>query len=591
AGLLKPEDCRLILPIANQSREVECADILSTGCVNSTDFACVECGMFPLSSNVERLAASAPHLIIADTEIGNYLDGHNRAELRLATRTKTLYFYQQNCRFAWGLTASKRTIHAYVFGPDDIWVSTEMNITSIKGCQALISLLVNWLLSPIDSLGFDPSIRYLVDGSIDSDPYLEIDVDEMDESTGRVEQRTYYSQQCVGAADRLTGRHDRYFAASTSLGMLGTPEFLVKEMWTISNSDSASYAYESWFINELHAEFDQSSEFSGRFPQIIGTGPVYINRGGMLVLDSTVTAFAGLPTTTQDATENSSKPRGLSKSKIQSPSSSNDRQHMRTVLQWTGNIISAAANLSQVVIAISDAMVALNEAFVKCKILHGNLSDRAIQFQKTADGIREVLADFDYASYSGASPDATKADAPEMMLFQSIRALERLVGPEVRGMHSRAHSQARSSRLDDWESILYIICMLGTFGINQADRNEYPAGESSFPHIKTWNLGNTVNATEVKREHMDTERSFYVNIASKMDDGPLRHLAVDMHRILFLHPECHGAMVSLEEVDPLVTRNNFEDAIVTALLALMEKYRREALLALQPQENAVSQNK
>ncbi|KAJ2754980.1 hypothetical protein GGI19_002002 [Coemansia pectinata] len=112
--------------------------------------------------------------------------------------------------------------------------------------------------------------------------------------------------------------------------------------------------------------------------------------------------------------------------------------------------------------------------------------------------------------------------------------------------------------------------MLGTFGINQADRNEYPAGESWFPHIKTWNLGNAVNATEVKREHMDTERSFYVNIASKMDDRPLRHLAVDMHRILFLHPECHGAMVSLEEVDPFVMRNNFEDAIVTALLALME---------------------
>ncbi|KAJ2875868.1 hypothetical protein H4R27_006386, partial [Coemansia aciculifera] len=438
--------------------------------------------------------------------------------------TKTLYFYQQSCRFAWGLTASKRTIHAYVFGPDDIWVSTEMNITSIKGHQALISLLVNWLLSPIDNLGFDPSIRYLVDGSIDSNPYLEIDVDEMDESTGQVEQCTYYSQRCVGAADRLTGRHDRYFAASTSLEMLDTPEFLVKDMWTISNSDSASYAYKGWFLSELHAEFDQSSEFSGRFPQIVSTGPVYINQGGTLVLDSTVTAFAGLPTTTQDATENSGKPRGLSKSKVQSPSSSNDHQHMRTVLQWTGNIISTAANLSQVVIAISDAMVALNEAFVKCKILHGKLSNRAIQLQETADGIRGVLADFDYASYAGASPDATKADAPEMMLFQSIRALEGLAGPEVQGMHSRAHSRARSSRLDDWESILYIICMLGTFGINQADRNEYPAGESSFPHSKTWNLGNAVNATEVKHEHMDTERSFYVNIASKMDDGPLRHL-------------------------------------------------------------------
>ncbi|KAJ2755359.1 hypothetical protein GGI19_001711 [Coemansia pectinata] len=132
-GLFQPEDCRLILPVANKSREAERAGFLSTDYVDPVDFAHVECGMFPFDSNVERQAALAPHLIVADAEIAREKDGHDEAELRLATRTNALYFNQHNRQFAWGLTATDRTIHAYVFGPDDIWASTAMDITNAEG--------------------------------------------------------------------------------------------------------------------------------------------------------------------------------------------------------------------------------------------------------------------------------------------------------------------------------------------------------------------------------------------------------------------------------------------------------------------------
>ncbi|KAJ2069726.1 hypothetical protein GGI08_000206 [Coemansia sp. S2] len=39
-----------------------------------------------------------------------------------------------------------------------------------------------------------------------------------------------------------------------------------------------------------------------------------------------------------------------------------------------------------IVVAIADAMTALNTAYVKCKIIHGNISDLAIQYQEKADG-------------------------------------------------------------------------------------------------------------------------------------------------------------------------------------------------------------
>ncbi|KAJ2346151.1 hypothetical protein GGH92_003735 [Coemansia sp. RSA 2673] len=563
------DDCRLILPVANTNTEAECTDFDSVDFVNPMDFAHVD--------NVERQAAPASHLIVADAEIARTKDDCDEAELRLATRTNMLYFNQHNRRFAWGLTASNRTIRSYVFGPDNIWQSTEMDITSAEGRQVLISLLVDWSLCSVDSLGFDPSIRYVVDRKV-GDPYLEIDVHKVGESTGKVGHCTYYSKRCFGTAERLTGHHARYFAASTTPESMDTPAFLLKDVWTTTSSGSAGDTREISFLKALRDAFGGTDKFKDSFSHFVSTGPVYVNREGKPVLDSTATAFAGLPSTAQGETKDScndqgsstSRIQGSSTSRFQSSSSSRVRQHRRTVLRWPGNMISAADNPSQVVIAIADAMVALNAAFVKCKILHGNLSDQAIQFQKT----------FDYASYAGGSPDATRAEAPELMLFRSIRGLERQAVAEGLDVDDREHALAPFNQLDDLESIFYIICILGTFGTSQVRRNRYPVGSSRYPYIKLWSSDNALEASDIKRIHMNTADSFYNNIAKKMDDGPLRRLVVDMHRILFLHPECPGACISIEGNDPLVLRNNLEEAIVAALLALMEQYRREALAAL-----------
>ncbi|KAJ1891991.1 hypothetical protein LPJ71_007539 [Coemansia sp. S17] len=278
-------------------------------------------------------------------------------------------------------------------------------------------------------------------------PYLEIDVYETGECTGQMKKRTYYSNQCIKAAKTFTGRHDRYFAASASPEMLNTPEFLVKDMWAISTSGSTSDTHESSFLNVLHAEFDQSSEFSGRFFQLVTTGSVYLSQGDTLVTDSTVTAFAGLPTTTQDATNDSDAAQISSRRCV--------CHHRRTVLQWVGNPVSAADNPNQIVVAIADAMVALNEVNVKSKILHGNIIDRSILFQETADGVKGVLGRFDYAFYFGDSA----AESPEFMLFQSVRSLRGIGTSRI--------------RLNDWESILYPVCWLGTFGIHYAQRRAY----------------------------------------------------------------------------------------------------------------------
>ncbi|KAJ2039065.1 hypothetical protein H4S03_001938 [Coemansia sp. S3946] len=378
-------------------------DFYMPGYVDPTDLFSVKYGMFLLSSSMERQKAPAHHLIFADAEIVGHPDDYTEAELRLATKTKALFFNQHNCQFAWGLTMSNCTIHAYK--------STAMDISGEKGRQVFVLLLVNWLLCPINHLGFDPSIRYVV-GSGSGGPYLEVDVHKVDRSAGKVEPRTYYSQWCLGATDRLTRCHARYFAVSASPRSIDKPAFLIKDVWMTTCSGSADNTHKRLFLNVLHAEFNKSSEFSNSFVQLVSTGPVFINRGNTVITDSTATAFVGLPSTIQDAAKDSNNTQGSSNSCV--------CQHRCTVAKWTRNMIFKADSESQVIVAVTDAMVALNAVYVKCNILHGNISNRAIWLQKMAKGVKGVLAEFDYAFYAGANA----VEALELMLFQSMHSLD-----------------------------------------------------------------------------------------------------------------------------------------------------------------------
>ncbi|KAJ1815027.1 hypothetical protein LPJ60_005857, partial [Coemansia sp. RSA 2675] len=312
-------------------------------------------------------------------------------------------------------------------------------------------------------------------------------------------------------------------------------------------------------LNILHAEFDGYSEFSDSFAQLVSDGPVGIRQGDALVVDTTDTALARLPSISQA------------------------RQHRRTVTKLEGSLISEAGDENQVVVAIADAMAALNAAYSKCKILHGNISDRAILLQKTADGIKGVLADFDYASSAGDNV----AETPESMLFQSILSLE--------------NSGTGRSSLDDAESLFYLACSLATFGINRADRAEFVAGRRLL--ISSWNKGVAEDIASIKRFHMSTVGSFDEEIQARMRDGPLRDLALDMYRALFRHLGTFGTRritnAELEEIrdddiaaalwalpvidgrrDPLALRNLFVDETISNLLDILAWHRNRALAAL-----------
>ncbi|KAJ2118063.1 hypothetical protein IW146_000199 [Coemansia sp. RSA 922] len=181
-------------------------------------------------------------------------------------------------------------------------------------------------------------------------------------------------------------------------------------------------------------------------------------------------------------------------------------------------------------------MVALNEAYVKFEILYSNINNRAILFQETARRVKGVLGEFDYASYS----ENSAVESPELMLFQSIRSLKGIV--------------TSSTRLDDWESILYLMCWLGTFGINPTQRREYTVEYATRKKprvsIMDWIQRSAIQIAQHKRLHLLAVRNLRTNIVSRMrENSPLRQRALDLYRLLFLHPGCYGVtLVTNEEL-------------------------------------------
>ncbi|KAJ2423937.1 hypothetical protein GGF47_003074, partial [Coemansia sp. RSA 2524] len=107
--------------------------------------------------------------------------------------------------------------------------------------------------------------------------------------------------------------------------------------------------------------------------------------------------------------------------------------------------------------------------------------------------------------------------------------------------------QPKRTALDDWESIIYILCWLGTFGWNSDTR---PSGSVADLNIASWDGNNVMKIANSKRDHMDSSRNFTgitkgfnpnipdIRRLAKVVEG-LRAVLIDNHS----HPDLRGAMI------------------------------------------------
>ncbi|KAJ2490966.1 hypothetical protein GGI11_009172, partial [Coemansia sp. RSA 2049] len=169
------------------------------------------------------------------------------------------------------------------------------------------------------------------------------------------------------------------------------------------------------------------------------------------------------------------------------------RSHQRIVLDTYGEHLKTLKNENELIMVLADAMLCHNTILEKCKLLHRDISDNNIlvvrssrneSSAKTKDlqeplakdpsscpPVRGLLIDVDYAALVEPDSGCSGRDHRSGTLpFMSI--------------HNLSGESGRRTALDDWESLLYLACWLGTFGIARKDRRRTVVHENA--PIREW---------------------------------------------------------------------------------------------------------
>ncbi|KAJ2373298.1 hypothetical protein H4S02_008907, partial [Coemansia sp. RSA 2611] len=121
--------------------------------------------------------------------------------------------------------------------------------------------------------------------------------------------------------------------------------------------------------------------------------------------------------------------------------------------------LKSVRSVDELIVVVGDVMAAHTAIVRRCGILHRDLSTNNIMFCRDDDGmVRGLLIDFDNAVLQSDLHNEQRPDQIGTFPYMSIGNLEQ--------------SSVKRTALDDWESLIYILCWLGTIGINREDQEK-----------------------------------------------------------------------------------------------------------------------
>ncbi|KAJ2778604.1 hypothetical protein GGI18_004037, partial [Coemansia linderi] len=418
--------------------------------------------------------------------------------------------------------------------------------------------LVNWSFCEQSQLGRDPTIAYL--------PELGCWEIACPDDTGSADDRTrttsYYFKVVSCHADRVFGRHTRCFLATCKkpAQMVSDenpliPEVVIKDSWAFANPDSAADTRDE--VKTLKMIKSGLSERMDRddiiIPEIIVGGRVRFELNGKWVEDNTATMYqlcktdgtTGAQLQIGEAEEAIDTERQLGEieddigarlqlgdaedaadelNKPDEPSKSSDsafRVHRRIVMTPIGEPLRSTESVAEFVTVVCDAMRCHSAIVEHCGILHRDISDNNILVYRKGGIARGVLIDFDCAIDIKQAEREKRKEMTGTFPFMSINNL--------------MMSDVERTSLDDWESMLCLICLYATLGTITGKRRAYEE-LAKFPivHWRSDSLSNVLNA---KRSNLGDSDTFEEEIVDhfKEDDEVelLKGLALKLYSYLF----------------------------------------------------------
>ncbi|KAJ1910776.1 hypothetical protein LPJ71_003103, partial [Coemansia sp. S17] len=448
------------------------------------------------------------------------------AFLQLYEDTRQMYQEQHDLRSAWGITICGHEVRVCHFGNDMAVSSKPMDVTTPKGRRSFIEILVNWSICEDFQIGRDPTIEYMPD--LDC---WQIDCPD-DTSRGiDTKPRRYYFEDVACRANCLFGRHTRCFLATNIKPTVDSPlvpSVVIKDAWAFSErSTDEDVRDETKMLKKIRATLGEhiKPEDDIIYPKIVVGGRVSFVLDRTRIEDNSDTMYLGI--------------------EFADKATLRFRVHRRIVMSQIGQRLHTLESVDEFITVVCDVMRCHNAIFKYCQILHRDISDNNILVIKQ-DGIaRGLLIDFDCAI--DMSIERTEPPRPEMtgtLPFMSINNL--------------SESNVKRTVLDDYESMLYLVCWSATLGIGSSQHHREGKDLEKLP-IAEWRklpIGAIVRA---KRDHFGTENSLNTKIAAYFssakgsngangdpDKNMLTRFVTVLRRMLFdnrgdgVGPECRG---------------------------------------------------
>ncbi|KAJ1718366.1 hypothetical protein LPJ53_006557, partial [Coemansia erecta] len=307
----------------------------------------------------------------------------------------------------------------------------------------LIKLLASWAFCPRSVFGHDKTISH--NGALDC---FTFSVDGLDE--------LIYVPGTIRTSDNLFGRHTVCYHAR-AVPSNAVHEFtksdlhpknldlFVKDAWAFSERSSGDGSNdEISFLKTINETFAGDEDMAGKYPLLrAGYVVAYTNEGGW---DSSITA---IPDDTDSAFKTVG-PDTLAKTQY--------RRHKRIVIDVIAERLYDVNSVDELIVVLADAMYAHSRIFRECGILQRDISSNNIMFTRGKGTITGMLIDFDCA----AKADGIAKGGP----------IQTGTGPFM-SINNLRNSTVQRSPLDDWESLLYLICWMATFGAMTEHRKAF----------------------------------------------------------------------------------------------------------------------
>ncbi|KAJ2808990.1 hypothetical protein H4R20_000458 [Coemansia guatemalensis] len=549
---------------------------------------------------------------------------------RILLYSRHLFTSRPNRRFAWGLAGCVTKMHACLMLHDAVLVSPAMDVATSTGRRELIKLLVNFALCDEVQLGFDPTIRvdpkldaYIIDCFDDSKswcappqqyrvtgilsqslsvygrhtrcylavPHNEVE-DSDDDSPGSGSSRSSGSGNSSSDSDSSSSSDNDDSKSSCGSTVNNIGEVVIKDSWNVTRlplleDDRSEIRLMRTITEKLESE---SVNVDFLYPKMLVGGHVRVKINGIPRIDSTdlILKLLGI-----DHDDRNWRGDYMCSDFHYSYTSSNTtydlrqlplRAHRRMVLTPVAEHICTLKDEKEAVVVFADAMRCHSAIYKHCNIIHRYISMNNIMVVRDGSGgpPRGLLIDFDCGVESDAAVAEFEPEHIGTTPFMSINALSK--------------KNASRTPLDDWESLLYLVCWIASSDYyftepsqgseNSSLRNS--EGKVTKP-IFLWNKGSTEDVAREKRWHMEYMESFTSNILCyfRKQNKNLYDLAVDLYKALFMHKDCcesfeyldfeSGASGKLRKsvTYPLENRAGHEKAIVEDLERVMATHREK----------------